>query len=295
MLKDTYKILHLEDVKSDAELVARTLKKNNIQFDQLIIDTKVEYLEALNDFSPDIILCDHSLPSFNSFEALQILKSRALNIPFIVITATMSEEVAMTVVREGADDYILKDRLIRLPFVVINAIEKYRYEKDREQWINDAYRKEAATRIELQKLADKLLLATKAARIGTWEYDAALQKFEVDEILLDIYGMESDEFDGTLQMWLSFIHYDDTENVLNEFQQGLVNNANLDLDFKIVRRDGELRWIKSIAIAQTDDAGNVMRLVGTNQDITATKLAEIPLGKAKKNSGLFLRIVSMAY
>src|SRR4051812_4088784 len=115
-----YRVLHLEDVSTDAELVARELQKNNIDFEHYVVGTEEEYLRALDEFYPDIILCDHSLPSFNSLGAIKIIKERKLHIPFILITATMSEEVAMGVVREGADDYILKDRLKRLPNSVIN-------------------------------------------------------------------------------------------------------------------------------------------------------------------------------
>ena len=67
MRSEKYRILHLEDVASDAELVARALKKSNLLFDHLVIDSEQEFLDALGNFSPDVILCDHSLPAFNSF------------------------------------------------------------------------------------------------------------------------------------------------------------------------------------------------------------------------------------
>ena len=67
------KILHLEDSSSDAELVHRVLKKGNFEFERLLVATKSEFLKALITFAPDIILGDHSLPSFNSHEALEIL------------------------------------------------------------------------------------------------------------------------------------------------------------------------------------------------------------------------------
>src|SRR3954451_3263360 len=114
-MTDKYKILHLEDVSTDAELVARELKKNNISFEHLVIDCEKDYIEALDQFCPDIVLCDHSHPSFNSLEAIRIIKAKKLYIPFILITATLTEELAVSVVKEGADDYIFKDRLKRLP------------------------------------------------------------------------------------------------------------------------------------------------------------------------------------
>src|SRR5579862_2232587 len=95
------KILHIEDVPSDAELVERTLKKSEITFEKLVVDTKPNYIKALREFDPDIILSDHSLPKFNSLEALNILKQSGKDIPFILITATVSEEFAVNVMKEG--------------------------------------------------------------------------------------------------------------------------------------------------------------------------------------------------
>ena len=107
------KILHLEDIASDAELVDRALKKAGIAFEKCLVDTRQEYMDALEEFQPDVILSDHSLPTFNSLEALNLLKETGRNIPFILITSTVSEEFAGSVMREGASDYVLKDRLLR--------------------------------------------------------------------------------------------------------------------------------------------------------------------------------------
>src|SRR3569623_168040 len=109
------KILHLEDIPSDAELVERTLKRSGIEFEKLLVDTRDEFTSALKEFKPDVILSDHSLPAFNSLEALKLLKDSGSNVPFILITATVSEEFAVQVMQEGAADYVLKDRLQRLP------------------------------------------------------------------------------------------------------------------------------------------------------------------------------------
>ena len=70
----TLKILHLEDVATDAELVSIELRRANIVFDKLVVDIKKDYIQAVSEYAPDVILSDHSLPSFNSLEALNILK-----------------------------------------------------------------------------------------------------------------------------------------------------------------------------------------------------------------------------
>src|ERR1043165_2068013 len=125
------KILHLEDFPEDAELVQFELQKGNIQFEKRVVDNKADYERMLDVFNPDIILSDHSLPSFDSFQALTILNERKLDIPFILITATMSEEYAVDIMKKGASDYILKDRLQRLPSAVINSIKNRRLEQER--------------------------------------------------------------------------------------------------------------------------------------------------------------------
>src|ERR1700740_1321097 len=100
------KILHLEDMPTDAMLVRYALEKAGVDFEKLDVDNEAAYIAALAEFKPDIILSDHSLPSFNSTEALAILKKSGINVPFILITATISEEFAVSIIHMGAADYI---------------------------------------------------------------------------------------------------------------------------------------------------------------------------------------------
>jgi len=123
-MKTKLKILHLEDIPADAELVERELKKGKIQFESLVVDSKSAFENALREFVPDIVLADHSLPSFNSLEAIGIMKQKGIKIPIILVTATVSDEYALEVMKAGADDYILKDRLHRLPHTIMNVMEK---------------------------------------------------------------------------------------------------------------------------------------------------------------------------
>ena len=127
------RILLLEDIPSDAELVFLEIEKAKIAFEKLVVDTREQYNAALDDFAPDIVLSDHTLPGFNSIEALALLKKSGLIIPFILVTATVSEEFAVTMIKEGATDYILKDRLQRLPVAVLNAMENFNTEAKRKQ------------------------------------------------------------------------------------------------------------------------------------------------------------------
>lgn len=124
------RVLHLEDLPNDAELVARILQRSNFEFEIKVVDTRVEYETALREFVPEIIISDHTLPSFNSLEAMDILKRSGLNIPFILVTGTVSDEFASVASKKGAVDYVLKDRLQRLPSAILGALEIFRLERE---------------------------------------------------------------------------------------------------------------------------------------------------------------------
>lgn len=114
----------LEDVEDDAWLVDRVLQKEKIPFTRTRVDTREEFTEALDVFLPDVILSDHSLPQFNSIEALEICNQKRRNIPFILVTGAVSEEFAVSCMKKGADDYVLKSNLARLPMAIQHALRQ---------------------------------------------------------------------------------------------------------------------------------------------------------------------------
>ena len=128
---NSLKILILEDNKDDAYLIKRTLMKEKIQCEIDRVDSKSEFLDALRNNSYDVILSDHSLPQFNSSDALRLCRSSGIAVPFILVTGTVSEEFAVSVIRQGADDYVLKTNLSRLPTAILNALQKRRTEAEK--------------------------------------------------------------------------------------------------------------------------------------------------------------------
>jgi len=127
------KILMLEDVQDDVGLIERILKKQGISFISKRVDTRDEFMEALKEFHPDVILSDHALPQFNSIEALNICRKQSLHIPFILVTGTVSEEFAVSCLKQGADDYVLKSNLVRLPSAIFNSIKQKQIEQKRRK------------------------------------------------------------------------------------------------------------------------------------------------------------------
>jgi signal transduction histidine kinase len=122
-MNNSLKILLVEDSEPDAGLITSILKKSGILFNSLRVESKEDFISALEKFVPDVILSDHSLPGFDSQEAYRIYKYKNLKIPFILVTGTVSEEFAVQCLHEGIDDYILKDNLARLPSSIEHALK----------------------------------------------------------------------------------------------------------------------------------------------------------------------------
>jgi signal transduction histidine kinase len=127
------KILLLEDLEDDAGLVENVLRKGEIDFVAMRVDTREEFTDAVRTFQPDVVLSDHALPQFNSSEALKICKRENHQGPFILVTGTVSEEFAVNCLKQGADDYILKSNLSRLPSALINALKNRQMEAKKKE------------------------------------------------------------------------------------------------------------------------------------------------------------------
>lgn len=108
------RVLIIEDLEVDAERAMYQLKRAGLHCDWLRVQTGPELVAALDDFQPDVILSDFSLPQFDGMEALLISRTRAAQVPFLFLSGTIGEERAIHALHSGAVDYVLKDNLARL-------------------------------------------------------------------------------------------------------------------------------------------------------------------------------------
>jgi CheY-like chemotaxis protein len=120
-MRGKVKILQLEANVEHAALAAKELQKADFESEITVAFSKIEFIVALQEFEPDIVISDDLVPDFNAFAALDYIKTHSSNIPFILLT-NASEEYALAVAAQGAFDYIQKDRMARLPLAVANAV-----------------------------------------------------------------------------------------------------------------------------------------------------------------------------
>jgi signal transduction histidine kinase len=126
------RILLVEDSAMDVALMKHMLRALGRELSVVNVEAREAFVNELNRRPPDLILSDYSLPRFNGGTALEIAKQLAPHAPFIFVTGTMGEEVAIAMLNEGATDYVLKDRLTRLVPAVIRALAEAKQRHERE-------------------------------------------------------------------------------------------------------------------------------------------------------------------
>ena len=113
-MSESLSVLYVEDCELDAELVQATLEAEGIKAETLRVETRAQFVGALEGGKFDLVLSDYNLPGFDGMSALEIAHEKRPEIPFIFISGSIGEEVAIETLKRGATDYVLKHRLSRL-------------------------------------------------------------------------------------------------------------------------------------------------------------------------------------
>ncbi|MGE3808410.1 MAG: PAS domain S-box protein, partial [Gemmataceae bacterium] len=238
-MPEPLRVLLLEDRADDAELLVLELRRAGYEPHWVRVDTIPDYLAQL-DQAPEVILADYQLPQFDALLALHLLQVRELDIPFLIVTGSISEEVAVECMKQGAADYLLKDRLARLGQAVALSREKKR--------LRDAQRStEAALRdseLRFRQLVESvrdyaIFMLDRGGRIVTWNTGAQR-----------ILGYWADEVVG--QHYSRFTPEDERHGLQAELDRA-VQLGGLQRQCCCVRRDGS-RFQAHVVLTPLHDA-----------------------------------------
>jgi PAS domain S-box-containing protein len=265
------KILLLEDSEDDADLIQLELRNGGINFTSLVVDTKIDFINGIRHFEPDIIISDHSMPQFNSAEALKIykshLKEKNLSAPFILVAGTISEEFAVQCIKDGADDYILKDRLQRLPSAVENALEKCSIENENQR-----------TAEEKLLLLERYEYVTKATSDAIWDWDILNNNVYCGVGFEKIFGHGRDPVTHSYNLNTAYISADDIERVMSGIDLAIDSlDTTWSDEYKYMKANGEYAFVQDKAIIIRDAQGKAIRMIGAMQDITQKKKEDVRL------------------
>ncbi|MBI3067949.1 MAG: PAS domain S-box protein [Betaproteobacteria bacterium] len=255
-------VLILEDSAADAELLVRELKATG--FAPLKVrhcDSERGFLATL-DPPPDLVLADYQLPQFTGLDALRLLRDRAPDVPFILVSGSIDGEIVGLALREGAADFVLKNRLTRLGVAVERALEQKRI-RDEQRRNQDEVRRLAAI---VESSQDAILSRALDGKIFSWNAGA--------ERLYGYTAAEAIGRDISLIMPPERRH-EPTEN------WRLLSRGEAVPPYETVRMTKDGRRIHvSLSLSPIKDAdGNVTGVAGISQDITALKHTEQELRK----------------
>ncbi len=260
-MTEELRILLLEDVGDDAELIKRELRKGNLAFTSRRVYTSNEYMRELQEFAPHIVISDFTLGEFNALDALALLQKHAPELPFILVTGSQSEEVAVACIREGADDYILKSSLTRLPSAVLGALKKKEIERERTRVETALRRSEEHFRALIEHSSD---IITIISREGLISYESP----SLERVL----GYKPEELIG--QNAFELIHPQDVPVVVDALTRPSGRTGrHRSIEYRIRHKNGSWRVLETLG-ADLFDEPEVAGIIINSRDITERKQAE---------------------
>jgi len=259
------KVLVLEDRPIDAELVLYEMKRSGYSCVSKRVDTKEDYLKGIEDV-PDIILADYSLPQFTAMQALHLLQERGLDIPFVVVTGTISEEAAVETMIHGAADYLLKDRLSRLGQAVQRALQQKALRDEKRQ-------ADHALRLSEDKFSKAFRISPDAISISRLSDGLAI---EINDGFADLTGFRPEDVIGkntlAFNLWADIAQNQAFMDSMHQY--GEVR----DIEGVFKKKNGSL-WIGLVS-ARIIDVNQEPCIISIIRDITSRKRAELDLQHA---------------
>jgi PAS domain S-box-containing protein len=260
-MKTPLRILLLEDDTRDAGLIQDVLEADNFVCDVIRAQTRAEFVAALDDDAIDLILADYTLPSFDGLSALMLASSARSDLPFIIVSGTLGEEVAVEALKVGATDYILKPRLARLVPAVQRALREARERAERRVAAEVARRSEKEL-LDVIEAIPTMAFTTLADGGSVW----------VNRRWVEYTGLSVDSTSGG--GWRSSVHPDDFDGHINKWQVSMASGEPFENEARHRSANGEYRWFLVRALPLRDESGRIRKWYGTLTDIEDRKRAE---------------------
>ncbi len=255
------RVLLVEDSEDDAELLRLELRQV-YEFSMDRVETAQAMQRALNDQEYDIVISDHVMPRFSSGAALAVLKASGKDLPFIIVSGTIGEELAVAAMKAGASDYVLKGNLARL----LPAIERE---------VADAEERRRAEH-EAKESEERFRATFSQAAVGIAQVAPDGRWLRVNQRLCDIVGYSEAELLG--KTFQDITYGDDLESDLEYVRQMLAGEIRtFTMEKRYIRKDGALVWINlTVSLVRAAD-GSPKYFISVIEDISRRKATEAQL------------------
>ncbi len=277
-MKDLIKILLVEDVPSDAEILWYELTRNGLHFEKKHVETRKDYVYELMSFRPDLIISDYALPQFDGMTALKLKNDLSPLTPFILVTGSVNEEIAVECMKAGANDYVLKQNLSRLIPSIRAAMSKTEI----------LLEKEAAEK-ELRESEEKFRSIFENVQDLYYESSLDGTLLEISPSILALsHGQYKREDLIGMSMSELYSFPEERQLLMNRLgEKGSIT----DYEITMRNRDGSLVSCSVSAKLLFGSDGNPVKIIGSMRDISERKKAEEALKQSYAFSESLLRTI----
>jgi PAS domain S-box-containing protein len=259
---DPLQILLLEDDPGDAELIQELLEVDHFVGEVTRVQTRTEFLAALENVDVDLILADYKLPSFDGLSALKLAQSARPNLPFIFVSGTIGEDVAIEALKIGATDYVLKTRLSRLVPAMQRALREAREKAERKK------AEEALRRSEMY-----LAEAQRLSHTGSFGWDVLSGEIYWSDETYRIFECER-ATKPTVQMMIDRTHPDDRMHLRQIIDRASIERSGFSAEHRLMIANGFVKYLRVVAHRARGEDPESVFFIGAVTDITESKRAE---------------------
>jgi PAS domain S-box-containing protein len=252
----------LEDDAHDAELIQELLETDDFVCEITRVQTRTDFVTSLENAEIDLILADYKLPSFDGLSALELARDARADLPFIFVSGSLGEEVAIEAVKIGATDYVVKSRLSRLVPSVQRALREAQERAERKK-AEEAFRRSEMYLAEAQRLS----------LTGSFGWNPTSGKIYWSDETYRIFGCEP-TIKPTVQLVLERTHPDDRMRLRQIIDRASSQRSDFDAEHRVLMADGSVKHVRAVAHPSTSEDPENFEFVGAVMDITERKRAE---------------------
>lgn len=261
-------ILIMEDNPVDAEIIQFELEEGNINFTAKVVMMKEDFIRALRESTPDIILSDYDLPDYTGALALAEAKRSCPEIPFILVTGAVTEDRAIDILTSGAKDYVMKSRLQRLVPAVRRALAEAEEHKAR---------KRAEAEVRAASIYSRTLIEASLDLLFTINPDGKIM--DVNKATEEFTGVSRHQIIGT-----HFVDYfTEPQKARASYEKSFRDGSIKDYPLVLRHISGSLIQILYNATIYKNEKGEVQGVLATARDVTELKKTESKLREAHRN------------
>src|SRR3982074_3163351 len=269
-MRNPLRILSIEDDPKDAKLIQALLETEGIACEVTRVDTQAALLASVEQGGIDLILADYSLPSFDGISALKFAMKACPDVPFIFVSGTLGEEVAIEALKIGATDYVLKTRLSRLVPSVLRALREAT-QKSKRKRAEEALRQSEAYLAEAQRLSHTGSFGWRPSTGEILWSEETFRIFQYDRATTP-----------TVEVILQRVHSEDAASVKEIVERASQDGKDFEHEYRLVMPDGAVKHVHVVAHAERDESGE-LEFVGAVRDATESKRAEKKLRRSEES------------